>query len=1101
MNTLSSSSDRNPVEELAAEFLDRKRRGERPALEEYCRRYPELADEIRELFPLLIRMEDLRSDGSGGSTGGVAIQTTMRPARLGDFRILRELGRGGMGVVYEAEQESLGRRVALKVLPDAALTDARQVLRFRREAKAAARLHHTNIVPVFGVGQQDGYHYYVMQLIPGMGLDAVLQELRRMRTGTGATGVPADRVDSRDGVSIAAVAEAILTGRFSMPQPDGGPSRPVSTATATVDLAGTAPAEPATSSVSPPGASSATLSWVDGDGPFFRSAARIGLQVAEALEYANRQGVLHRDIKPSNLLLDPQGNVWVADFGLAKAADTEDLTHSGDIVGTVRYMAPERFAGKCDARSDVYALGLTLYELLALRPAFEGADRQAIIHRVINEAPEPLRKLVPHLPRDLETIIAKAISREPAGRYASAAALAEDLSRFLEDRPIKARPVGKAEQAWRWARRNPAVASLAAGLLSALVVGLAAVTWEWRQAVANLTLAESANRKSQNRFALAMEAVRAFTTGASEDVILKEQALEGLRKKLLGQSQSFYEKLRESLEGENDRASRAALAEALVDAGMLHGKVGSPQKALEAYRQALVLLQALMREQPSDPTTRRDIGRSHLAVASVLGSLTRLGEARAEVRQARAVIGPLARERPGDGGVRRLEAECEALDGSLIEADGRLVEGLAALGRARAMYEKLIEDDPPYTLPTAADGPTEYRRGLAEVLAQIATSFYSVGEWGGETLKVRREQREILKQLTTGRFLNDQDWRLLAKYYSPKEGYHQILGSGDPQSFNDAADVEQSLKIFQRLAAEYPTVTSYKLYLASCLLQYAAISLSARNHDAMKRRCISDALALLRPLTREQKHGYGVVDTEVSCELALAGCNRDMGRPDEAARHFERALALGDELARAYPDQFRYQQTLVSTLFDVAQWDVCNGHPEKGLQDVRRLLAIAKTILRDRPELRRIRAYYIAGSLTEAFILVKSKRPAEATQAVERADASLDLIKPPLFHYEQFCVGAKHAFWYLLGRPPGPGRPAEPPGFREHSDRAVAELTQVVRGRYQFPTGVEMVARLLPDRPELQLLVMDQHFPNDPFMPDLNARDDGPSFDVGGSSP
>src|SRR5262249_26098455 len=190
------------------------------------------------------------------------------------------------------------------------------------------------------------------------------------------------------------------------------------------------------------GSSSDLLVHSDADRLFFRTVGRIGLQVAEALEYANRQGVLHRDVKPSNLLLDPKGNVWVADFGLAKTTDTEDLTHSGDLLGTVRYMAPERFQGKCDARSDVYALGLTLYELLALRPAFAAADRQALMQRVMTEEPDRLRTLVPHLPRDLETIVEKATAREPAGRYATAAAMAEDLRAFLEGRPIRARRAG-----------------------------------------------------------------------------------------------------------------------------------------------------------------------------------------------------------------------------------------------------------------------------------------------------------------------------------------------------------------------------------------------------------------------------------------------------------------------------------------------------------------------------------------------------------------------------------------------------------------------------------------------------------------------------------
>jgi WD40 repeat protein/tetratricopeptide (TPR) repeat protein len=214
----------------------------------------------------------------------------------------------------------------------------------------------------------------------------------------------------------------------------------------------------------------------DPDRQFYRSVARVGVQVAEALEYANRQGVLHRDIKPSNLLLDGRGNVWVADFGLAKTAEADDLTHTGDIMGTIRYMAPERFQGKCDARSDVYSLGLTLYELVALRPAYEASDRHALIERVLHEEPERLKKLAPAVPRDLETIIAKASARDPAGRYATAAALAEDLRRFVEDRPIRARRVSAAERLARWCRRNQALAAAlggtAAALLAAVVLSL-----------------------------------------------------------------------------------------------------------------------------------------------------------------------------------------------------------------------------------------------------------------------------------------------------------------------------------------------------------------------------------------------------------------------------------------------------------------------------------------------------------------------------------------------------------------------------------------------------------------------------------------------------
>jgi hypothetical protein len=223
-NSPSSSSDRNPVEALAEEFLDRNRRGERPILDEYCQRYPELAEEIRDLFPILLRMEDLGAESSEAATAGRIAASGGRLERLGDFRILREVGRGGMGVVYEAEQESLGRRVALKVLSGAALSDAQLVLRFDREARAAARLHHTNIVPVFGVGHDDGQHFYVMQFIQGQGLDAVLDELKRIKAGAAdpdsKLGTGERSINTRPSAA-AAVARSLWAGRFETAAHDG----------------------------------------------------------------------------------------------------------------------------------------------------------------------------------------------------------------------------------------------------------------------------------------------------------------------------------------------------------------------------------------------------------------------------------------------------------------------------------------------------------------------------------------------------------------------------------------------------------------------------------------------------------------------------------------------------------------------------------------------------------------------------------------------------------------------------------------------------------------------------------------------------------------
>jgi WD40 repeat protein/serine/threonine protein kinase/tetratricopeptide (TPR) repeat protein len=479
---MSTSSDaRNPVELLAEDFLDRKRRGERPTLQDYLDRHPELADEIRDLFPALLMMEDL-GGSSGGTTGSLAadngLAVVARLERLGDYRILREIGRGGMGVVYEAEQESLGRRVALKVLSAGALTDPKRVRRFEREAKAAARLHHTNIVPVFGVGCQDGHRYFVMQFIAGSALDAVLEDLRRLRRSKSEAG-PTPPPAPGAGAPTADVARSLVNGQFA-----GDGQIPPGT-TVTDALAGepAAAARPAadSSAVALPGSSELSAPS-DPDRRYYRSVARIGIQAAEALEYANRQGVLHRDIKPSNLLLDSRGNVWVADFGLAKIVEADDLTHTGDILGTIRYMAPERFQGQCDARSDVYSLGLTLYELVALGPAFEASDRPALMERVLHEEPERLKRRAPGVPRDLETIIAKASARDPAGRYATAAALAEDLRRFVEDRPIRARQTSAAERLVRWCRRNPWLAGSMGVAATALVAAvIAALLYAFEQ--------------------------------------------------------------------------------------------------------------------------------------------------------------------------------------------------------------------------------------------------------------------------------------------------------------------------------------------------------------------------------------------------------------------------------------------------------------------------------------------------------------------------------------------------------------------------------------------------------------------------------------------
>jgi serine/threonine protein kinase/WD40 repeat protein len=474
---VTSDAERNPVDMLAEEFAQRLRAGERPSIGEYVERYPEHAEKIRKLFPALAMMEQLKPaahDLTGEFSG--RLDEAEPNECLGDYRILREIGRGAMGVVYEAEQLSLGRHVALKMLPSAALRSPTAVERFQREAKSAARLHHTNIVPVFGIGESNGVHFYVMQFIRGEGLDKVLADVRRLRRQPG-NGEPNEE----------SVAHSLVRGQFISGVTSGSDA-----------MAASAPAsETSVEPRAPAPASATSLSEASTQGGYCRAIARVAVQAADALAYAHRQRIVHRDIKPSNLLLDLQGTLWITDFGLAKAEGSDDLTRSGDIVGTLRYMAPERFEGQSLAESDIYALGVTLYEMLTLQPAFDATDKAALIAKVYNEQPAPPRKIDPEIPRDLETIVQKCMAKDPGERYRTAEMLVEDLRRFLSDRPILARRASLRERSWRWCRRNRALASMLTAV--AVLVSLVAVisTVASVQLRAELQRAVSAEKSEQ----------------------------------------------------------------------------------------------------------------------------------------------------------------------------------------------------------------------------------------------------------------------------------------------------------------------------------------------------------------------------------------------------------------------------------------------------------------------------------------------------------------------------------------------------------------------------------------------------------------------------
>jgi WD40 repeat protein/serine/threonine protein kinase len=469
MNIATSSPDtESPADSSLAELVDevirRVQAGESIDPDALAGHDPDRAKVLRQVLPTLEKLADLGCSATSDHTGGPPAASDPGPGlgTLGDYQLLREVGRGGMGIVYEAVQLSLHRRVALKVLPFAAVTDPKQLQRFQVEAQAAALLHHTNIVPVHAVGCERGVHYYAMQYIEGETVARVIEELRQIdRQGVDAPSSAKDLAF--------ALASGLASGPLDSTQP--GPA------------AGAAAASVAGTTAPPSGRPARAPTMIRPSGTstcrraFFQNAARLGIQAAEALEHAHQQGVLHRDIKPSNLLIDMRGNLWITDFGLARLQSEASLTMTGDILGTLRYMSPEQAMAKrviIDHRTDLYSLGATLYELLTLHAVFEEDDRQALLRQIGFAEPKPLRKWNPALPRELETIVLKALAKDPSSRFATAQDLADDLRRYLEDKPIRAKRPTLLERVVKWSRRHTAVVWSALAILVFSVLGLSA---------------------------------------------------------------------------------------------------------------------------------------------------------------------------------------------------------------------------------------------------------------------------------------------------------------------------------------------------------------------------------------------------------------------------------------------------------------------------------------------------------------------------------------------------------------------------------------------------------------------------------------------------
>jgi serine/threonine protein kinase len=947
--------------ELVEDLAERLRTDPGTDVEAFLREHADFADRLRPLLPAVALMAELgRSEIAGvGASSAAATSNGSASSEvaehsggvLGDFRILREIGRGGMGVVYEAEQISLKRRVALKVLPFAAMLDPRHLQRFRNEAQAAAQLHHTNIVPVFAVGSERNVYYYAMQYIEGQTLDAMIGDLRR-RYGSEEKRIapaaePAPRLTRKflastrktPAPSTADVPTLILPPRAFELQAGATPSTPNSefrtphlsdpeskipdpklTASAPPLSKGgqggsgevvpeegrRLPAEARTTNIAARGSTS------PGKLPreYFQTVAELGIQAAEALDYAHEHGIVHRDIKPSNLILDEEGNLWVTDFGLARIESDSNLTMTGDVLGTLRYMSPEQALAKrplLDHRTDIYSLGATLYELLALQPAFPETDRRELLRQIADDDPRHPRSLNRLIPPELETIVEKAMAKDADERYTTAADLASDLRRFLEQRPIAARPPTLTERLGKWARRHTIMvtAALAVLALSSLVLG-ASTAWVIKErdaarlAEANESRqAEQANENLKN----AVGTVDRFLTSVSEETLFTMPGITQIRLRLL---QDAGRQLDPLCKNQTDPHVLLAAVSAFRRIGTFQSHFGEFEESLNALSRASELLETGIANSPRAEATSEQqteqaligwgkahslwcLGRYNDARASIddaIGSSRAWREPEATPQQRCAVVTILSMKGLIEFSSKRFDSAEETLEYDLTlsrkavnqstdveTAAIRLAEcnamaGLALVRQASSRPEEalvLIRK-----ACTLADETDLWLKHLPE--ADRAAGGLSQRELVSQPLPISRQARWLvaLSRAVLGSFLR-------------RRG----------EAGEARVSLQRSIRVLEQLVAEFPDVFWARRQLGESCLELAQLS-----DDDAAERLLSRAVELCNALPASAAH---LMQNQMAWRLVASKC--DAGRAAEAVRLVTAATA-------AAPDRGSYWNTL-----------------------------------------------------------------------------------------------------------------------------------------------------------------------------------------------
>ncbi|HEY2411290.1 MAG TPA: serine/threonine-protein kinase [Pirellulaceae bacterium] len=876
ITTLSAAASRGECNELLAKILDEYlisiERGQAVSPDELFAQHPQMAEELRGYLSGLQKLHPEIPLGPDRETWlGSAPDLKPLNGELGDFRFVREIGRGGMGVVYEAIQISLGRRVALKVLPFSSAVDEKRITRFKNEAQAAAQVDHPHIVPVFAIGQERGVHYFAMQLIGGRSLDQVIHDWRE------------------------SAADEYM-------------------------------AIPSAGSRSPSAESLDRL----------RQITRLAIEAAEALHAAHEFGVVHRDIKPSNLLIDEKQKLWVTDFGVARCKSQTNLTETGGVVGTLRYMSPEQARGQSalvDQRTDVYSLGVTLYELATLRHPFEEIADSSLASESARASLRPPRHWNRSLPIDFENIVLKAMADAREDRYATARELAEDLTRFQEGRPIHARRPSAAARLGKWAlrhRRSVAAATcfLALGVLG-LAISLVVVSAERAKkeaalkiATANRDLAENSFRQAQAKFRQAREVLDRFGARVNQGLATEVPGAEAVRKQLLAEMLPYYRQF--ASEAADDPTLQADLAIAHTKIAELSEQLGSLSDAREAYQIALTILEKLSQRPAASSDDLQNLARCLNNLAQVLQKSGAVDEARQRFERALAIqkrlvagsatslayqtdlatthnnLGLLLSQAGGKQPAAEQFHDAIAIQKSALDSAPREEVNLRSLaGSYNNLSALFIDSD-----------PARARELLDQALA----------------LQLQLVQKQPLKR--------DYQIDLALTYNNLGTVYARLTSwSESEQCLADATTIQK------RLVAVAPLVASYRRDLAVSYNNLGMTQTSSGQLPAAE-ASFEKALAIEQQLLSTHPRDIGL-------QSALAGIHNNLGtlhqrqrRWTDARAEFEKAIGMQRQAVEQAPGVKYYRESLSKHYSNYARLLTALGRPAEAASNLRERLRL-----------------------------------------------------------------------------------------------------------------------------------------------------------------